>query len=120
MRSLVESITARGPGRKRTVRDLVDFGPAGSRTAFVVGSPCTVADELQDWVEQADVDGFNLMRVVVPEGLEAVVDLLVPELQARGAFKTAYATGPLRQKLSGEPRLPARHPAARHRFFDQA
>jgi len=120
MRSLVETITTRSPDRKWTVRDLVDFGPAGGRGAFVVGSPGTVADELQSWVEQADVDGFNLMRVVFPEGLEAVVDLLVPELQTRGAFKTEYAPGPLRQKLFGDPRLPARHPAAQHRCFDQA
>jgi len=86
------------------------------RGAFIVGSPTTVADELQAWVREADVDGFNLTRVVVPESLEAVVDLLVPELQSRGAFKTQYAPGPLRQKIFGDPRLPARHPAARHRF----
>ena len=84
----------------------------------MVGSAATVADELQSWVEQSDVDGFNLTRIVVPESLEAVVDVLVPELQARGVFKTAYAPGPLRQKFFGDARLPARHPAARHRFVD--
>jgi alkanesulfonate monooxygenase SsuD/methylene tetrahydromethanopterin reductase-like flavin-dependent oxidoreductase (luciferase family) len=116
MRSLIESITTRSPDRRWTVRDLVNFGQVGGRGAFIVGSPMTVADELQAWVREADVDGFNLTRVVVPESLEAVVDLLVPELQSRGAFKTQYAPGPLRQKIFGDPRLPARHPAARHRF----
>jgi FMN-dependent oxidoreductase (nitrilotriacetate monooxygenase family) len=116
MRSLIESITTRSPDRRWTVRDLVNFGQVGGRGAFIVGSPTTVADELQAWVREADVDGFNLTRVVVPESLEAVVDLLVPELQSRGAFKTQYAPGPLRQKIFGDPRLPARHPAARHRF----
>jgi hypothetical protein len=67
-------------------------------------------------VDQADVDGFNLVRLVVPESLEAVVDQLVPELQSRGVYKTEYAPGPLRQKIFGAPRLPNRHPAARHRF----
>ncbi len=52
----------------------------------------------------------------MPESLEAVVDLLVPELQSRGVFKTDYAAGPLRQKIFGAPRLPDRHPAAKHRF----
>jgi hypothetical protein len=116
MRSLIESITTRSPDRSWTVRDLIGFGPVGGRGAFIVGSPSTVADELQAWVRDADVDGFNLMRLVVPESLEAIVDLLVPELQNRGVFKTEYAEGPLRQKLFGHARLPDRHPAARHRF----
>jgi FMN-dependent oxidoreductase (nitrilotriacetate monooxygenase family) len=115
MRSLIEAITTRSPDRRWTVRDLVRFGPVGGRGAFSVGSAKTVADELQAWVEQSDVDGFNLTRIVVPDSLEAVVDLLVPELQDRQAFKTAYAPGPLRQKIFGHPRLPDRHPAARHR-----
>ena len=120
MRSLIESITTRSPDRRWTVRDLVGFGQVGGRGAFVVGSPTTVADELQAWVQEADVDGFNLTRVVVPESLEAVVDLLVPELQSRGAFKTQYAEGPLRQKIFGHPRLSSRHPAAQYRFTDAA
>jgi len=120
MRSLIESITTRSPDRRWTVRDLVGFGQVGGRGAFVVGSPTTVADELQAWVQEADVDGFNLTRVVVPESLEAVVDLLVPELQSRGAFKTQYAEGPLRQKIFGHPRLSSRHPAAKYRFTDAA
>ena len=41
------------------------------------------------------------------------MNLVVPELQQRGAFKTAYAPGSLREKLFGEgARLPARHPGA--------
>jgi FMN-dependent oxidoreductase (nitrilotriacetate monooxygenase family) len=116
MRSLIEAITTRSPERSWTVRDLIGFGQVGGRGAFIVGSPTTVADELQAWVRDADIDGFNLMRLVVPESLDAVVDLLVPELQNRGAFKTKYAEGPLRQKLFGHARLPDRHPAARHRW----
>jgi FMN-dependent oxidoreductase (nitrilotriacetate monooxygenase family) len=116
MRSLIEAITTRSPDRVWTVRDLVGFDQVGGRGAFIVGSPTTVADTLQAWVEEADIDGFNLARLVMPESLEAIVDLLVPELQSRGLFKTAYAEGPLRQKLFGAPRLPDRHPAARHRF----
>jgi FMN-dependent oxidoreductase (nitrilotriacetate monooxygenase family) len=120
MRSFIEALTIHSPDREWTVRDLARFGPVGGRGAFVVGSPVTVADALQEWVQEGDVDGFNLNRLVFPEGLEAVVDLLVPELQNRGAFKTAYAPGPLRQKLFGAARLPDRHPAARHRFADVA
>ncbi|MNR35712.1 Dimethyl-sulfide monooxygenase [compost metagenome] len=83
---------------------------------MLVGSARTVADQLQEWVEETDVDGFNLASVVAPETFEAVVDLLVPELQARGLFKREYAEGTLRNKLFGQgDRLRAPHPVARLR-----
>jgi hypothetical protein len=72
-----------------------------------------VADQLQAWVNEADVDGFNLSRTVIPECVEDFVALVVPELQSRGAMKRAYQEGALREKLFGAgPRLPASHPAA--------
>ncbi|BAI73599.1 hypothetical protein AZL_a00680 (plasmid) [Azospirillum sp. B510] len=116
MRSLIEAITTRSPDRAWTVRDLARFDQVGGRGAFLVGSPATVADDIRAWVEETDIDGFNLVRLVEPENLEAIVDLLVPELQKRGLFKTEYADGPLRQKLTGRPRLPDSHPAAAFRF----
>jgi len=88
-------------------------------TSIIVGSPTTVADILQEWVEETDVDGFNLAYAVTPESFENVVDLLVPELQKRGAYPTAYRQGTLREKLFGEgPRLAAPHPAARYRDIE--
>ena len=44
------------------------------------------------------------------------IDLVVPELQRRGAYKEAYAPGTLRQKLFGHDRLGTAHPAARERW----
>ena len=62
------------------------------------------------------VDGFNLSRTVMPECLDDFVDLVVPVLQERGVFKTAYREGPLRQKLFGHPRLPKAHRGAAARI----
>lgn len=59
------------------------LGPVG------VGSPSTVADELERWVKEADVDGFNLGYVITPGTFEDVVDLLVPELRRRGLYPQA-------------------------------
>ena len=85
----------------------------------IVGSPAQVADALQHWVAEADVDGFNLSRTVIPECLEDFIDLIVPVLQDRGAFKTAYSLGTYRQKLFGAgDRLPDDHPAAKERWID--
>ena len=63
-----------------------------------------------------DVDGFNLAYAVTHETFVDVVELLVPELQKRGVYKTEYAPGTLREKLFGDgPRLPASHPGAAYR-----
>lgn len=75
-----------------------------------------MADELEAWAAEADLDGFNLAYALMPETFADVVDHLVPELQRRGAFKTDYARGAYREKLFGRgPRLQDSHPAAARR-----
>ena len=107
----------RAAGPVWTKRKLIDQFVLGSRQPPIVGSAEQVAETLIRWVEEADVDGFNLSRTVVPECLEAVVERVVPVLQERGAFKHAYAPGTFREKLFGAgPRLASPHPAAGYRF----
>ena len=76
-----------------------------------------MADALQDWVANTDLDGFNLAYAVTPESFSDIADLVVPILQERGAFKRDYAPGTLREKLygPGRARLGDNHPAARYR-----
>jgi alkanesulfonate monooxygenase len=83
----------------------------------VVGGPERVADEMLSWMEETGIDGFNLAYAVTPETFVDFVDLVVPELQARGVYKTEYQPGTLREKLygPGRARLPASHPAAKVR-----
>ncbi|QRM57598.1 LLM class flavin-dependent oxidoreductase [Sinorhizobium sp. BG8] len=101
-----------GKDKAWTVEELAKWGGIGGLGPVFTGSPETLADILQDWVEETDVDGFNLAYAVTPESFETVVDLLVPELQKRGVYPTAYKPGTLREKLFGEgPYLPANHPA---------
>jgi len=113
--SNVESITTRSAS-VWTKRKLIDSFILGSRQQPIIGSASTVADALQSWVNEADVDGFNLSRTVSPECIEDFIDLVVPELQARGVFKTAYRPGTLRDRLFGHPRLPANHRGAAARI----
>jgi FMN-dependent oxidoreductase (nitrilotriacetate monooxygenase family) len=96
-----------------TRRKLLEMFELGGRYPAIVGDAGQVADELQAWVDETGVDGFNLSRTVVPESYEDFVDLIVPELQSRGVYKTAYAPGTLRRKIFDEAdRLPSRHAAA--------
>ena len=102
-----------------SIDELARWGGIGGLGPIFVGSPATVADILQQWVEETDVDGFNLAYAVAHETFENVVGYLVPELQRRGAYPTAYKPGTLREKLFGEgPLLPDNHPAARYRDIE--
>ncbi|MFT4191547.1 MAG: LLM class flavin-dependent oxidoreductase [Comamonas sp.] len=96
-----------------TLGHLLDELSLGGRYATIVGDARQVADEMQSWVDEAGVDGFNIARTVVPESFVDFIDLVVPELQARGLHKTAYAQGSLRHKLFGQgDHLPPQHRAA--------
>jgi long-chain alkane monooxygenase len=109
--SALESFTVSDPNRRWTIREIAEFVGIGGRGPVVVGSPGTVADELQRWKEETDVDGFNLAYVVMPETYQDIVDLLIPELQRRGVYKKEYRPGTLREKLFEQsPYLPETHP----------
>jgi FMN-dependent oxidoreductase (nitrilotriacetate monooxygenase family) len=92
-----------------TVRQLAQIAGGYGGLSFV-GTPGTIADEMQAWLEGEACDGFNVMFPTVPAGLDAFVDLVVPELQARGLLRREYEGTTLRDHL-GLPR-----PA--NRFFD--
>jgi len=100
-----------------TKRDLLRHSVLGSRQPPIVGDPGQVADALQAWVADADVDGFNLSRTVVPECFEDVAALVIPLLRERGAMPRDAAGGTLRARLFGRPLLAAPHPATAARWW---
>ncbi len=69
----------------------------------MVGTPETIADEMEQWLLEEGSDGFNIMFPYLPEGLEDFVDRVVPELQRRGLFRREYEGKTLRENL-GLPR----------------
>ena len=77
-----------------------------ARGHFVIkGDPAHVADQMQDWYESKACDGFNVVAPYLPGGLEAFVDLVIPELQKRGLFRKEYEGTTLRESL-GLPYVP--------------
>jgi FMN-dependent oxidoreductase (nitrilotriacetate monooxygenase family) len=109
----IQSITQAARQKGWTKRDLLKELAIGGRYPLVVGDGAKVAEELMAWVDEAGIDGFNLARTVMPESYIDFIDIVVPELQARGAYKTAYAEGTLRHRLFGQgDRLPANHPGS--------
>ena len=112
--SNVEAMT-RTAGPQWTRRKLLEQMVLGSRQTPWVGSADSIAGQMIAWSEETGIGGFNLSRTVVPECFDDVVDLLVPVLQERGAYKTAYRDGTYREKLFGHAKLPQSHTAAQYR-----
>lgn len=116
--SFMDAITTRSADRVWTRQRITDQVILGSRWQPIVGNPAQVADALATMMQDTDIDGFNLSRTVMPECMVDFIDLVIPELQTRGLYKTAYTPGPLREKLygPGRARLGTDHPAAATRM----
>ena len=107
-------------GKPWTIRQLAEWIGVGGFGPVAVGSRREVAEKLIDWVDYTDVDGFNLAYAVTPGTFEDVVEYVVPELQARGAYKTEYTEGSLRHKLFGEgDRVKDTHRAAQYKIANR-
>ncbi|SEK07229.1 LLM class flavin-dependent oxidoreductase [Paraburkholderia diazotrophica] len=69
----------------------------------IIGTPTTIADQMEQWLTERGSDGFNVMFPYLPGGLDDFADKVVPELQRRGIFRRAYEGTTLRDHL-GLPR----------------
>jgi FMN-dependent oxidoreductase (nitrilotriacetate monooxygenase family) len=103
-RSALASFSAADPSRKWTVREAAEFIGLGGRGPVLVGDPRQVADQLEIWQDETGIDGFNLAYAIAHESMRDVVELIVPELQRRGRYRTAYTAGTLREKIRGQVR----------------
>jgi alkanesulfonate monooxygenase SsuD/methylene tetrahydromethanopterin reductase-like flavin-dependent oxidoreductase (luciferase family) len=77
---------------------------ACGRGPVLVGDPRQVADQLESWLDDTGIDGFNLAFAIAHESMRDVVDLVVPELQQRGRYQRDYSPGTLRHQLFGRNR----------------
>ena len=86
-----------------TVRELAQWIGGSFGTLELIGTPQTIAHDMETWLETEACDGFNVMFPYLPEGLDDFVNLVVPELQRRGIFRHRYEGTTLRENL-GLPR----------------
>ena len=82
-----------------TIRDLYRR-VAGARGHYeIIGSPEEIVDMMEEWVAEDACDGFNVMPPVFPSSLHDFIDMVVPELQRRGLYRTEYTGTTLRDNL---------------------
>lgn len=118
-RFALEIFSKADPNKAWTPHEVARFVGVGAMGPVIVGSPATVADELERWVAEADITGFNLAYAVTPGTFVEFIDLVVPELRRRGRYWDDYDEGTtLRERLYDQPghsRVRDDHPAARYR-----
>ncbi len=83
----------------QTIREVYEriAGARGHRE--IVGTPEQIVDQLEEWFLNEGADGFNIMPPTFPDGLNDIVELVIPELQCRGLFRTEYESDTLRGNL---------------------
>ncbi|WP_329554873.1 LLM class flavin-dependent oxidoreductase [Streptomyces sp. NBC_00696] len=87
-----------------TVRQLIGRLGGGRGHLTFAGTPEQVADAIESWFTQGAADGFNIMPAVLPSGLDAFVDQVVPLLRTRGLLRTEYGPRTTLRERYGLPR----------------
>lgn len=105
---------------KLTPRLVAEKAAIGGMSPVAVGTPAHVADEMERWIGEAGVDGFNIAYVSMPGTFEDVVELLVPELRRRGLYpeKGAQDGLTLREKVygKGQARIRSDHTGSSYKY----
>jgi FMN-dependent oxidoreductase (nitrilotriacetate monooxygenase family) len=94
-----DSILAMAKRENLTIRQLGERVSGARGKNVIKGSPREVADYMEDWFAQGACDGFTIMPPYIPGALDDFCDLVIPELQRRGLFRTEYEGATLRDHL---------------------
>jgi hypothetical protein len=104
---------------EQTVGEVLDqLGGINYGRYFVAGTPSVVADAIEKWLDEDNIDGINLVQYHTPDTARDFIEYVVPELRRRGRYREAYNDGEtLRERLfgAGQARLPDYHYGARYR-----
>ena len=82
-----------------SIRQLYERIASARGHLTVVGTPQSIADQMEHWFNTGAADGFNVLAPTLPYGLTEFVEGVIPELQRRGLFRTEYTGTTLREHL---------------------
>lgn len=111
-----ERMWSEGSDRKKVGELVQHLSRPENDNRFIAGTPTEVADRIEEFIDTTDADGINLIQHLSPGSFADFVEHVVPELQRRGRYRTAYTPGEtLRERLlgAGNARPLPDHPAAR-------
>jgi FMN-dependent oxidoreductase (nitrilotriacetate monooxygenase family) len=99
IQGMYESIVHSRGGGAVTVAEAAEIYGLQFSMPQIVGTAADIADQLEVFLDEGGADGFMLLATYTPGCFEEFVDLVVPELQRRGRFRTEYAGATLRENL---------------------
>ena len=108
---LTLALIRRAKEESLTLRQLFDVAMCGFWSLGLIGTPTMIADTMEEWFSSGAADGFNVQPPYMPAGAEDFVELVIPELQRRGLFRTEYEGRTLRENL-GLRAVPSRYAGA--------
>ncbi|MFS0820267.1 LLM class flavin-dependent oxidoreductase [Bacillus sp. 1P02SD] len=115
IQSTVENFTRIDSDKNWTIDEIKKYTGIGGLGPVTVGSPEQVADDLESWIKETGVDGFNIAYAITPGTFKDFVELVVPVLQERGLVRKEYEGDTLRDSLFGKgSQLPAHHPGKQY------
>jgi alkanesulfonate monooxygenase SsuD/methylene tetrahydromethanopterin reductase-like flavin-dependent oxidoreductase (luciferase family) len=119
MQFLAQYFSSVDSTREWTMHEIADFVSIASVIPVPVGNYRRITDELERWIVEGGVDGFNYFSVDSPVDYESFVDLVVPELQRRGLLRKEYEASTLREHYfgKGQQRLANDHPGAAYSSY---
>ena len=99
LQAMRDNVVKRTGKKNPTVRDFIVGSGRGKPRVDMVGGPKQLADKFEEWFVERACDGFVISATHVPGAYREFVDLVVPELQARGLYRKEYAGSTLRENL---------------------
>ena len=101
LRGFLDRVVGLSGTNNPTVQDFITYSGRGTLDELptFVGSPSTVADNMQDWFQNGACDGFVIAATHMPGAYEDFCFRVVPELQERGVFQDDYRGSTLRDNL---------------------
>ncbi len=99
LRSRARLVVEQARRNNWSIRELYRATAAGRGHRMVMGTPAQIADAMEEWIEAGAADGYNIIPAQLPGSIDDFVELVVPELQRRGVFRTEYEGRTLRENL---------------------
>jgi N-acetyl-S-(2-succino)cysteine monooxygenase len=99
MRSRAHVLLELARRENMTIRQLYLAASSGRGHRSVIGTPSQIVDTMEEWVDAGAADGFNIIPSHLPGGIEDFVEMVVPELQRRGLFRTEYEGRTMRENI---------------------
>jgi FMN-dependent oxidoreductase (nitrilotriacetate monooxygenase family) len=99
IRGLFDAILEAKDGEPVSVREAAQIYGMSIGAPVAVGTPSDVADQMEEYVDDGECNGFMMLATDVPGCFTEMTELLVPELQRRGRFRSRYPGTTLRESL---------------------